>query len=185
MSKVLKWRKNKGSDVWMPSGRYQTRPGPGQLSPGLWLTAEDKTKDPGAPTTCWTMLNKKEAMKNGMLCPDKFFPVSVSPHPRCKPCSPEPAIKPKDASLAPPSGRTEVSTRVASGPCLGEEKGAKVTWTHLHARHYKKWKKTLHQNLPWETAPAVCGGMVFYRRSVVDRPACIYHVCASICLCNY
>lgn len=55
-----------------------------------------------------------------------FFPMSVSRHQNCKLCSLEPARdlpnKPKDASLAPPSGKTEVITGVASGPLLGEKK---------------------------------------------------------------
>ena len=53
-----------------------------------------------------------------------FCLVSLSSHPTCKLCSPKPKmqVKPKDASLAPPSGKTEVSVGVASGPLLGAEK---------------------------------------------------------------
>lgn len=125
------------------SGKARTWPA---RSPEPWLPAEEGTKGSRAPRTYWTMLDRKEADGDGMCGQEKFFLVSISLHPICKLCSPEPArslpIKPKDASLAPPSGKTEASMWMASGPLLGEGKEAKVLLTYPPAGHREGEKNT-------------------------------------------
>ena len=59
-------------------------------------------------------------------------------------------VKPKDASLAPPSGKTEVSM----GWLLGLFLGRKRSWFEAIYLPGFRSRKTLHQNPPQESAPA-------------------------------
>lgn len=138
----------RGLDVRMFSGGCQARPGPGQqghLNLGSQLRRAPKVLGPQGHTgLCWT---ERKQVEMGCVAERSFsFLVSISLHPICKLCSPEPArslpIKPKDASLAPPSGKTEASMQMASGPLLGEGKEAKVLLTYPPAGHREGEKNT-------------------------------------------